>query len=144
MVKTIYKTTLLAVKDLELSKKFYKEIFNEDVVVDLGWNITLSSGLALQLNFDKLVEFDNSLYKWKPYNMEIYYETEYFDAFLELINKHSEVKILHEAKTYPWLQRVIRIFDPDDHIIEIGESMEAIAHRLFSEGKNIDEVVEMI
>ena len=41
-------------------------------------------------------------------------------------------------------QRVVRIYDPDFHMIEIGESMEVIARRYLSQGLSVEEVSEII
>jgi len=37
-------------------------------------------------------------------------------------------------------QRVFRFYDPDNHIIEVGESMEYVAFRLHKEGLSSDEI----
>lgn len=138
-----FATTLIAVQDMDRTLKFYKDIFNQDVVLDLGWNKVLTCGLAVQSNFDRLVGFENSTMKFKSHNMELYFETEDFDMFVELLKKHPEVELVHEAKTFPWQQRGIRIYDPDFHIIEISETMEAVGFRLFSEGKSVEEVMKI-
>ncbi len=52
-----YCATLLAVKDMERSLRFYKDIFDQEVVVDLGKNKILSCGLTLQEDFDELKTF---------------------------------------------------------------------------------------
>lgn len=139
-----YTCTLLAVKDMEKSLAFYKEFFNQDVVLDLGANKTLSCGLVLQAQFEKLLEISAEKMIFSPHNMEIYFETEDFDDFLNLLNGHSEVKKLHEARTFEWLQRGIRIFDPDGHIIEVSESMFSVACRQFEAGKNAEETAGLI
>lgn len=35
-------TTLIAVKDMERSLHFYRELFNQEVVAALGWNKNIS------------------------------------------------------------------------------------------------------
>lgn len=45
---------------------------------------------------------------------------------------------------HDWQQRVIRIFDPDGHMIEIGESMSEIAKRFLKEGKTPEETAALI
>lgn len=139
-----FETTLLAVKDMSKSLAFYKEIFDQDIKIDLGWNKTLTCGLTLQENFDKLLELPKENMKFKTYNMEIYFETEDMDNFMEQLRNHPEVEIVHELKTYPWKQRVIRIFDPDYHIIEVGESMKSIAFKEFKKGLSVKEVAKEI
>lgn len=76
--------------------------------------------------------------------MELYFEVENFDDFLLLLEKHKEVKLVHPPKKHEWQQRVVRIYDPDFHMIEIGESMEVIARRYLSQGLSVEEVSEII
>jgi uncharacterized membrane protein (UPF0127 family) len=33
------------------------------------------------------------------------------------------VKFIHELREQPWKQKIIRIYDPDNNILEIGEPM---------------------
>lgn len=40
-----YKLTLLAVKDVEVSKRFYTELFDQEVVLDLGCTLPLAEDL---------------------------------------------------------------------------------------------------
>ena len=42
------KNILIVVKDIEKSKKFYKELFGLEIVADFGENVVLTEGLALQ------------------------------------------------------------------------------------------------
>ena len=40
---------------------------------------------------------------------------------------------------HEWGQRVIRIYDLDGHVIEIGESLEYVARRFLEEGMGLEE-----
>lgn len=137
-------TTLIAVKDMEKSLQFYKNLFRQEVTLDLGWNKTLSCGLTLQEHFDRLAEFPADTMHFRSNTMELYFETEDFDRFLTLLGTFPEVERLHEAQTFPWLQRGIRIFDPDGHLIEVSESMYSVACKLFEKGKSVEEAAEVI
>ncbi|RKX68718.1 hypothetical protein DRP43_05215, partial [candidate division TA06 bacterium] len=37
--------------------------------------------------------------------------------------KSKNIEFLHEIHEEPWGQRTIRFFDPDNHLIEIGEPL---------------------
>lgn len=139
-----YSATLLAVRDMDRSLAFYKELFGQEVVCDLGWNKTLTCGLVLQLHFDILAEFPAESMHFKNHTMEMYFETEDMDAFMELLDRHPEVERLDQLRTYPWHQRGIRIYDPDGHLIEVSESMESVAFREFSYGHSVTETAELI
>lgn len=136
-------TTLIAVTDMEQSLRFYRELFGQEVAVDLGWNKTLTCGLTLQEHFDAIAGFASDTMRFRPNTMELYFETENLDEFLALLEKHPEVERLHEPKTYPWLQRGIHIFDPSGHLIEVAESMYSVARRLFAEGKDVEEAAKL-
>lgn len=137
-------TALLAVKDMEKSLRFYRELLNQEVVMDLGQNKTLTCGIALQEGFDQLAKFPSDSMHFHSNTMELYFETEDFDGFLALLDVHPEVERLHDAETYPWLQRGIRIFDPSGHMIEVSESMYSVAARQFEQGKSVEETAGLI
>lgn len=143
-MKTVFKLPLIAVKDVEISKKFYKDLFGQEVVLDLGWNVTLSGGFALQQNFACLADLSEEPNYKQNFDMELYFEVDDFDAFLEKLSEFQEIVHVHPAKKHDWQQRVARIFDPDGHIIEIGESMAVIARRYLSEGKTPEETSKII
>jgi len=57
--------------------------------------------------------------------------------------KANNVKFVHEVREQPWRQKVVRFYDPDKNIIEVGESMEHLTFRLFKEGKSIEEITSI-
>lgn len=134
-----FATTLIAVTDMERSLRFYKELFDQEVTVDLGWNKTLTCGLTLQLNFDKIADFDPAAMHFRNHTMELYFESEHFDEWLARLDAHPEVERLHEVRQFPWLQRGIHIYDPDGHLLEVSESMYSVGCKLFRQGKSIEE-----
>ena len=139
-----FQLPLLAVQDVEVSKKFYNQLFNQEVVLDLGKNVTFNGGFAIQEDFAWLTDIDPISVVRKSHNMELYFEVEDFDEFLLLLEKHKEVKLVHPPKKHEWQQRVVRVYDPDFHMIEIGESMEVIAKRYLSQGLSVEKVSEII
>lgn len=137
-------TTLIAVKDVEVSKKFYGKLFDQEVTLDLGWNVNFSGGFAIQQNFAWLVDLDKDSVVEKSHNMELYFEVDDFDKFLEKLKSFENINYVHAPKKHDWQQRVVRIYDPDYHIIEIGESMTVIAQRYLKEGNSVEETAEII
>lgn len=135
-----YKGTLIAVSNLEQSVKFYTELLDQKIEMDLGWNIAFSSGLSIQLNYDLLCDFAKETIIQKPHNMELYFEVEDFDHLMKKLDNYPKLKYLHPPKVYDWGQRVVRIYDPDYHIIEIGESMEFVVKRFILEGLTNEQV----
>ena len=136
--------SLIAVSDLETSKRFYQEVFNQEITMDLGANVSFSGGFAIQLDFPGLLGLDPDSVAKKSNNFEMYFEEDDFDAFLKKLELRDDIEYIHPAKKYPWQQRVVRIYDPDKHIIEVGEAMAAIARRYLAEGKSIEETAQII
>ena len=139
-----YSNTLIAVQDMERSLAFYRELFGQEVVLDLGWCKALTCGLTLQLHFDQIAGFPAESMTFRSNTMELYFETEDFDAFLRLLDAHPEVERLRDAQTFPWLQRGIHIFDPDGHLLEVSESMEIVARHEFEKGFTAEETAQRI
>lgn len=54
--------------------------------------------------------------------------------------KEHQVEFVHEAREQPWRQMVIRVYDPDMNIVEIGESLEYLCFRLSKDGLTIEEI----
>jgi len=75
-------------------------------------------------------------------NVEVYFEEDDFDAFLIHLKACDNVSYVHDVREYPWGQRVVRFYDPDQHIIEVGESMESVARKLYKQGLSLEEVAE--
>lgn len=134
-----YQCALIAVKDVKKSLAFYQKWFGVEVEVDLGWNIGLKGGLSLQEHFADLVGFAPESVQTRTHNMELYFDCEDLDAFAARISNDKEIEWVHPIKEYPWKQRVIRIYDPDYHIIEVGESMPMVFKRLMAKGISLEE-----
>jgi catechol 2,3-dioxygenase-like lactoylglutathione lyase family enzyme len=66
----------LAVNEVEASKRFYTDLFEQKVVLDLGWNVTFSGGFAVQQNFAWLVGLPEDTVVEKSNNMELYFEVD--------------------------------------------------------------------
>ena len=139
-----YQCTLLAVKDVEVSKRFYQELFAQTVVLDLGKNVTFSGGFAIQQDFGWLTAIPEREIIQKSNNFELYFEVDDFDAFQQTLEKRSDIVYLNRPKMHEWKQRVVRIYDPDYHIIEIGESMAVIACRYLSKGYSVEDTARII
>lgn len=117
------KNILIAVEDIERSKAFYKELFGLDVIRDFGGNVILTGGLVLQerKSWESAIEKDVA---FGSHAMELYFEESDMDAFLQKLAHCSlPIDYLTPLTQHPWGQRVIRIYDPDKHIIEIGEKL---------------------
>ena len=132
-----YTSTLLAVTDMEKSKQFYHDVLGLDIVADFGANVTLTGGVVLQ-TMDTWKSFIRTDKVILPNNAgELYFEEDNIDAFCNHL-KSFEISYVHELFEHRWGQRVIRFYDPDKHIIEVGETLGAVVHRFIESGLSPD------
>lgn len=133
-----YESTLLSVKDIKKSIKFYDEVFGLKVETDFGANVTLTGGhLALQTD-DTWRSFINKEVSYGSNASEIYFEEDDFDSFIEKLSL-MDIEYVHPVKEHSWGQRAVRIYDPDMHIIEIGENMVSVVKRFLDSGMSSEE-----
>ncbi len=136
------KNILLVVNDIDRSKKFYHDLFGLEVLTNFGGNVILTEGLVLQ---------DKSI--WEQLigqesvqghaDAELYFEENDLDAFQERLKKHPDaVSYLNPLMEHTWGQRVIRIYDPDRHVIEIGEALDHVVRRLCKDGMSPEQTAE--
>lgn len=52
------------------------------------------------------------------------------------------MEYVHPIKDHSWGQRVVRIYDPDKHIIEIGENIKVVCRRFLDGGIAPEQVAE--
>ena len=117
------KNVLIVVKNIEKSRKFYHDLFGIDLVLDNDGNMILTEGLVLQ---------DEKI--WKsflgrdilPQNnaCELYFEEQDIEVFVEKLERlYPSIEYVNRLMTHSWGQRVIRFYDLDGNLIEVGTPM---------------------
>lgn len=113
-----------------------------EVETDYGINIAFTCGLALQQEFDWLVNLPKDKILTQSNNMELCFEEENFDVFLKKLQAYTDMEQLGEVVTHSWGQRVVRFYDLDKHLIEVGECMKAVVNRFLSDGLSMAETAK--
>ena len=114
------KNVLIVVKDMEKSIAFYKELFGLQVILDNDLNVIMTEGLVLLY-----IKF------WEQFlgreciprnNMsELYFEERNIEAFRKKLENYPEpIEYVNQLMTHSWGQQVIRFYDPDGNLIEVG------------------------
>jgi len=78
----------------------------------------------------------------KSNNAEVVFEEQDFDGFLNRLKEYPEIEYLGEVIEHSWGQRVIRFYDLDGHLIEVGEDMKMVVRRFLNTGMTMEEVSE--
>ena len=119
-------------------------IYGGLVVLDFGENVTFSGGFAIQEKFAWLTGLAEDSVRSRPNNMELYFETDDLDAFMQRLGEWPDpVELLHPPHKYGWQQCTVRFYDPDGHIIEVGEAMEVVIRRCLAEGHTAEETAAL-
>ena len=117
------KNVLIVVKDIERARRFYHDLFGFELVQDNDGNMILTDGLVLQdektwkrfLGKD-IIPASNAC--------ELYFEDEDIEGFIEKLEAYyPDVQYVNRLMTHSWGQKVIRFYDPDGNLIEVGTPM---------------------
>jgi catechol 2,3-dioxygenase-like lactoylglutathione lyase family enzyme len=120
MTEMKYIGTLLVVKDCNAALKLYRDLFGFELVRDNDGNMELTGGLYLQ----EAGYWENFIGKSVlPRNncTELYFEEPDIEAFVEKLEKlYPDVEYVNRLMTHSWGQKVVRFYDPDGNLIEVG------------------------
>lgn len=111
---------LIVVKDIEKSRQFYHDLFGLDMILDNDGNMILTEGLVLQ---------DEKI--WKGFlgkdivpgsnSCELYFEEQDIEKFIEKLEKlYPSIQYVNRLMAHSWGQKVIRFYDLDGNLIEVG------------------------
>lgn len=117
------RNVLIVTKDIEASRKFYHDLFGMELVLDNDGNMILTEGLVLQ---DAKIwkEFLSREIIQESNSCELYFEDPNIEEFVEKLESlYPGVKYVNHLMTYRWGQKVIRFYDPDGNLIEVGTPM---------------------
>lgn len=133
---------LIAVEDMAASRRFYEGILGQKIRFDFGENVTFEGDFALHLrtHFQGLLGGEADFpYVRKAHGGEFYFETDDLDAIaLRLLE--AGVEMIHPVREQPWGQRVLRCYDPDGHVVEVGETIETLILRFHLQGLSVEEI----
>lgn len=111
---------LIVVKDIDRSKQFYHDLFGLDMVLDNDGNMILTEGLVLQ---DEKIwrEFLGKDIVPESNSCELYFEERDIEAFVGKLERlYPDIKYVNKLMEHSWGQKVVRFYDLDGNLIEVG------------------------
>ncbi|NDV83218.1 VOC family protein [Bacteroides sp. 51] len=135
-------TPVLFVKDAKIARDFYEKTLGMEVVSNFGdLNISFKEGFALwQIMEENIIPQklgnENITNSNLASRFELCFETDNLDTIYSAL-KANGTKFLHEINTELWGQQTIRFYDPDGHLVEVGEAMPIFLRRIYKE-ENFD------
>ena len=115
---------LIAVKNIEKSRQFYHDLFGLELILDNGGNMILTEGLVLQ---DEKIwrEFLGRDVIPENNSCELYFEESDLEGFVEKLERlYPEVRYVNRLMVHSWGQKVVRFYDPDGNLIEVGTPVQ--------------------
>lgn len=143
-MKINFHSPVLITDNISKLQAFYEGVLNLPIELNFGTCIILKCGLSLwQLNEEQLIskKLGYTHHTDGNKNLELSFETDNFDEAVAGLKKHSPT-LLHDVNVESWGQQTIRFFDPENNLIEIGETIPCFVKRLYSEGLTIEQVAE--
>lgn len=114
------RNVLIVVKDIDKAKRFYQDLFGLSMLIDNGGNMILSEGLVLQEE-KYWKQFLNREIIPKNNHCELYFEEKNIEEFVEKLEKlYPGIEYVNKLMTHSWGQKVIRFYDLDGNLIEVG------------------------
>lgn len=133
---------MLVSKDIALAKKFYTDVVGATVALDLPTHVVFVEGFSLVLERNWLdfaeLELENIVYS--HHAGQLGFEVDDISAFVSKLEKLPSVQIMHQIKEHPWGRWAIRLYDPDGHVVEVGESMQVVVKRFLANGLSVKDV----
>jgi catechol 2,3-dioxygenase-like lactoylglutathione lyase family enzyme len=136
-----FHSTVIFVKQIGQSKDFYTRLLDFSVEHDFGKNVILSNGLTIWEIMDNHIISKQLETRMESNRFELYFESEDIETKFNLLEK-AGIKFLHKIHEEPWGQRTFRFFDPDYHLIEIGEPLEVFVSNMKRRGMSVKQISE--
>ena len=133
---------LIVVDDIERSRQFYEQLLGQRVKFDFGQNVAFEGEFSIhhKPHFQSLLGDTDKFPVARKANWgELYFEMDDLEQPYQRLNE-AGVEFIHPVLEQPWGQRVMRLYDPDGHIVEIGESMEAVIWRFYQQDLSIEAI----
>ena len=135
--------TLLVVKDINRARKLYEGLLGCVVAMDQGVYVAYTNGVALQEEKTWLSFIDRQAndITYGANDGEIYFEEHEIESFFIRL-RVFDVELIHDLHEHSWGQRVVRFYDLDGHVIEVGEHMGDVARRFLNAGMTREETAK--
>ena len=134
-----FHSTVVFVKDIAQAKDFYTQYLDFTIEHDFGKNVILNNRLSLwEIRPEHIISSELETIN-SSNRFELYFETARIDEACSKLN-NAGVKFLHQPHEEPWGQRTMRFFDPDNHLIEIGEPLEVFVNNMHNNGLSPEQI----
>lgn len=136
---------LLVVRDMDASRRFYTGVLRRDVFLDLETYVVFEGfSIITEPQWREFQDRADLEYRYRNNVCQLGFEVGDFDEFLAHFNFFPGIEIMGAPREYPWGQRSFRFYDPDGHVIEVGEDMKVVTKRCLRSGMTVEEACEKV
>ena len=139
-----YMGPILAVSEIAPARHFYETLLQQTVKYDFGVNVTFVGDFSVHLRSHlrglQGLETAEMVQDHTP-DAELTFETDDIDGLEQRLSE-AQVEFVHGSREQPWGQRVVRVYDRDGYVVEIGEEMTAVVRRMSRQGQSAEQIVE--
>ncbi len=135
---------LIVVENMARSRQFYEQLLEQKVKFDFGEDVCFEGDFTIHLksHFQSLLgDAARDPVTMKAHNGELYFDSDDIEAIYQRLQA-AKVEFIEGIREQPWGQRAMRLYDPDGHVIEIGEPMETAVRRFHQQGWSIERIAE--
>ena len=137
-----YSGVCIMVEDMERAKRFYTEALGQKITMDMERNVAFEGGFAIQSDYEELMGITPSSVTQRSNSFELYFEEDDLDSVIRRLEEYGGVEFFQKKIERPWAQLGTSFYDPDGHLIEVGETLPCLVRRLAASGMDADAVSE--
>ncbi|HSA98010.1 MAG TPA: VOC family protein [Candidatus Nitrosotenuis sp.] len=136
-------SSIIVVEEIARARTLYENILHLKVTADFGiYNVGFEGGLSLYRKafFEELI--GGQVHLEKHNNVVLYFEVDDLEELEEEVARNG-FEFIHKIREQPWKQRNFRLYDYDQHVLEIAEKMDVVIDRLRQNGRSIEEIANL-
>ena len=141
----VFRGCVLFVTDIARSRAVYEGAFGLVPEVETGAMVAYKGGLALwEAEYARTVLYGDPMSGMGTatrHGAEVWFECDDLAPCLHAVTG-AGLTFLHPVREEPWGQMTFRCFDPDGHLIEVGETVPGFVGRMHREGMSLAAIAE--
>ncbi|MBT8508554.1 hypothetical protein AZH53_09070 [Methanomicrobiaceae archaeon CYW5] len=136
---------VLFVTDIARSRAVYEGCFGQIPALETERMVSYKSGLAVwEAEYARTVLYGDPMSGMGTatrHGAEVWFECDDLAPCLHAVTCEG-LTFLHPVREEPWGQMTFRCFDPDGHLIEVGETVAGFIGRMHREGMSVAAIAE--
>ena len=137
-----FHSSVIITRDIELMKQFYTDVLCQEVAMDFGGCIVFKSGFSLwKLDEAHTIakKSGSRFHESGNKNLELCFETDDFENVVRFLEE-KQLKYLHKVHEENWGQQTLRFYDPENNLVEVGESLDCFIKRFYAAGIDAEAI----